>query len=124
MTPSFNRPRVSNDNPYSESHFSTLKDHPEFPKRFSCYDEAHEFCKSFFGWYNNEHRHSGIGYLTPNMVHSGQTAEVLARRQKTMDEMFLKHPERFVKGNPIVPKPPEAVWINRPKIEKGAENAP
>ena len=118
------RPHVSNDNPYSESHFSTLKDHPEFPKRFSCYDEAHEFCKMFFGWYNNEHRHSGIGYLTPAMVHFGRTDEVVAKRQRTMDEMFGKYPERFVRGKPLVPQPPDAVWINKPKNADGDENAP
>ena len=124
VTPSFNRPRVSNDNPYSESHFRTVKDHPRFPKRFSGFDEAHEFSKSFFSWYNHEHAHSGIAYLTPATVHLGKAEEVVARRQQTMDGIWARHPERFVNGRPVVPSPPKEVWINRPKIEKESENAP
>lgn len=122
VTPSYNRPRVCNDNPYSESQFKTVKYHPDFPKRFLSYDEAHTFCKSFFHWYNYEHRHGGIGFLTPAMLHHGISNQVIEKRQHTMDQVFDQHPERFVKGRPTIPKPPHAVWINQPRKQKLDEN--
>ncbi|QQS41863.1 MAG: hypothetical protein IPM63_02645 [Acidobacteriota bacterium] len=87
-------------------------------------DEAHEFSKSFFSWYNHEHAHSGIAYLTPATVHFGEAEKVVARRQRTMDEIYERHPERFVRGRPVDPILPKEVRINRRKIEKESENAP
>lgn len=112
---SFSRPRVSNDNPHSESQFHTFKSHPDFPDRFDSFDHAREFCRSFFPWYNDEHRHSGIAYLTPADVFFGRATEVLAQRQLVMNEAFAKNPERFVAGPPKVPALPKAVWINPPE---------
>lgn len=110
---SLSRPRVSNDNPYSESNFKTTKYSPAYPGRFDGFAHANTWCASTFNWYNNEHHHSGIAYLTPAVVHHGQAAEVLATRQTTMDQAYLLHPERFVKGPPQVPALPTEVWINR-----------
>lgn len=123
---SFSRPRVSNDNPYSESHFRTLKYQPTFPDRFGCYKDAHGFCTTFFTWYNQDHRHSGISFLTPAMLHRGQAAKVIADRQRTLAAAYALHPERFVKGLPKPAAAPTAVWINPPPqtSDQGAENAP
>lgn len=123
---SFSRPQVSNDNPYSESHFRTLKYQPTFPDRFGCYQDARSFCTSFFQWYNQEHRHSGIAYLTPAVVHGKQADRVVAARSKTLAAAYALHPERFVKGLPKPQAAPTAVWINPPsqKSDPGAENAP
>ena len=117
VTPSYNRPRVSNDNPYSESQFKTVKYHPSFPERFADYNETLGFCRSFFPWYNNEHRHSGIGYLTPAMVHYGISDQVLAARTATLKQAFARHPERFVRGEPRPPALRNQVWINQPRRE-------
>ena len=104
----------SNDNPYSESQFRTLKYRPEFPDRFGCCEDSRAFCHQFFPWYNLEHRHSGIAMLTPAMVHFGQADEVLAHHQTVLDEAYQLHPERFVR-RPPKPKPvPTQVWINPP----------
>ncbi len=84
VAPSFSRPRVSNDNPFSESHFKTIKYHPGFPASFGSIDEARTHCRTFFDWYNNEHRHIGIAMLTPAQVHSGQAAAVIARRNRVL----------------------------------------
>ena len=108
------RPYVSNDNPYSESQFRTLKYRPEFPDRFGCCEDSRAFCHQFFPWYNLEHRHSGIAMLTPAMVHFGEADEVLALHQTVLDEAYQLHPERFVR-RPPKPKPvPTKVWINPP----------
>ena len=112
---SFSRPRVSNDNPHSEFQFHTLNARPDFPDRFDSFDHARDFCRSFFAWYNDEHRHSGIAYLTPADVFFGRATEVLAQRPLVMDEAFAKNPERFVARAPKVPTLPEAVWINPPE---------
>jgi putative transposase len=112
---SHSRPHVSNDNPFSESQFATVKGHPEFPDRFASFEHAHDFCRNFFPWYNTEHRHSGIAYLTPEMVHTGQAARVLAQRTKVLDAAYAAHPERFVRRPPKPPALPEAVWINPPR---------
>jgi putative transposase len=114
VTKSHSRPHVSNDNPFSESQFKTLKYRPEFPERFGSQEDARGFCQEFFRWYNHEHYHSGIGLLTPAMVHSGQAAEVLNRRGQTLDVAYAAHPERFVNRRPRPPALPEAVWINPP----------
>jgi putative transposase len=111
---SHSRPHVSNDNPFSESHFATVKGHPEFPNRFASFEHAHGFCRGFFPWYNGEHRHSGLAYLTPEMVHTGRAPLVLARRAEVLDAAYAAHPERFVRRPPKPLALPEAVWINPP----------
>lgn len=111
---SHSRPYVSDDNPYSESQFKTLKYHPDFPDRFGSQEDAVEFCRFFFGWYNTEHRHSGIGMLTPEMVHYGLAEDVIECRRKVLEAAYRAHPERFVRGVPSPPPLPEAVWINPP----------
>lgn len=115
ITRSFSRPRVSNDNPFSEAQFRTLKYCPQFPQRFDSFDAARSFCREFFRWYNEEHRHSGIAHLTPADVHHGRAADIVARRQAVMNEAYARHPERFVAGPPEVPALPAAVWINPPE---------
>ena len=111
---SHSRPYVSDDNPYSESQFKTMKYRPDFPDRFASFDHARAFSGPFFDWYNREHRHSGIAFLTPEVVHRGRAEDVLATRQVTLDLAYAAHPERFVRRPPQVPRPSEAVWINRP----------
>ena len=108
------RPYVSNDNPYSESQFRTLKYRPGFPDRFGCIQDCRAYCQQFFAWYNGQHCHSGIALLTPAMVHFGQAPAVLAQRQLIMDAAYLAHPERFVRKAPVVNPLPEKVWINKP----------
>jgi putative transposase len=113
------RPYVSNDNPYSESQFHTLKYRPEFPDRFGCCEDSRAFCHQFFPWYNHQHRHSGLGMLTPEMVHFGQTKEVLAKQQVVVDAAYKLHPERFVRNPPKRKSPPLQVWINPPAAPGG-----
>lgn len=120
---SHSRPHVSNDNPFSESQFATVKGHPAFPDRFASFEHAHDFCRHFFPWYNTEHRHSGIAYLTPEMVHTGRAPLVLAQRAKVLDAAYAEHPERFVRRPPKPPPLPEAVWIN-PPLENGTRGCP
>jgi putative transposase len=108
------RPHVSNDNPFSESHFRTLKYRPAFPARFGSLEDARSFCAEFFTWYNGEHRHSGIGLLTPAVVHAGLAAEATAARAVTLTRAYEAHPERFVRHPPRPPQVPTAVWINPP----------
>jgi len=112
---SHSRPHVSNDNPFSEAHFKTLKYRPGFPSRFGSIEDARAFCRSFFSWYNGEHRHGGIGLLTPEMVHRGQGEQVRDARQAVLADAYAAHPERFVRKHPEPPKLPTAVWINPPK---------
>ena len=119
VTPSHNRPHTSNDNPFSEAHFKTLKYQPGFPKRFGSMEEAQSFCRGFFDWYNQDHHHTGIGLMTPNQVHYGQADAVHAARQATLDQAFAANPERFVQKNPVPPAKPTAAWINPPAM-KGA----
>lgn len=114
VKPSHGRPRVSDDNPYSEAQFKTLKSHPTFPERFGSVQDARGFCRSFFDWYNTEHRHDGLGLLTPEVVHYGRTEAVLERRRTILAAAYAAHPERFVRKPPEPPAPPAAVWINRP----------
>lgn len=112
---SFSRPRVSNDNPFSEAQFRTMKYGPNYPDRFDGYDHAREFCRGLFPWYNHDHRHSGLAYFTPADVHYGRVPELLARRQLVMDEFYAQQPHRFSAGPPMVAAPPKAVWINPPE---------
>ena len=111
---SHSRPYCSNDNPYSESQFKTMKYAPEYPERFGSLQDARVFGAVFFAWYNTEHRHSGIAMLTPASVHYGSAQEVLAGRDRVLAEAYRRYPERFVKGQPKARQLPEAVWINRP----------
>lgn len=114
VTKTHNRPHVSNDNPYSESQFKTLKYSPGFPERFGSIQDARAFCKSFFAWYNAVHKHSGIGLMTPEQVHYDQAQEIWQQRAVVLESAFKDHAKRF-KGK--MPKPfplPEAAWINKP----------
>lgn len=113
---SFNRPHVSNDNPYSESQFKTLKYHSSFPERFGSIEDARNYLREFFVWYNTEHRHSGIAMMTPEIVHTGRHEEVWLQRKETLADAYQRHPERFVKGEPTPQRVPNEVWINEPKI--------
>jgi putative transposase len=110
---SHSRPHVSNDNPYSEAQFKTLKYHHDFPERFGCVQDARQYCAGFFDWYNDDHHHSGLAWLTPEMVHFHRAQDVLARRQTTMDAAYASHPQRFNRRPKVAPLP-VAVWINPP----------
>jgi putative transposase len=112
---SHSRPHVSNDNPFSEAQFKTLKYCPEFPGHFASIEEARGFCRDFFAWYNAEHRHSGIAMLTPETVHFGQAEAVRARRAQVLAAAYAAHPERFVRRPPQPLTLPTAAWINPPK---------
>jgi putative transposase len=114
VTKTHSRPHVSDDNPYSESQFKTLKYRPEFPERFGSIEDARAFCQGFFPWYNQEHHHSGIALLTPTMLHYGMAGEVIDRRQKVLDQAYARNPERFTHARPKHPPQPTAVWINSP----------
>jgi putative transposase len=114
---SLSRPHVSNDNPFSESQFKTLKYQAGFPDRFESFEAALAFCREFFPWYNDEHYHSGLGLLTPAGVHFGRTPAILAGRQAVLTAAYAQHPERFVRRPPVPAAPPIAVWINPPNRE-------
>ena len=122
VTKSHSRPHVSNDNPFSESHFKTLKYQPQFPKCFGCIEDAKQFCRAFFAWYNQAHHHAGLGLMTPDQVHYGQADKIHAARQITLDAAFAAHPERFVQKPPRPPEKPTAVWINPPQIKATPES--
>jgi putative transposase len=126
VTKSHSRPYVSDDNPYSESQFRTMKYRPEFPDRFGCIQDSRAFCQQFFQWYNEEHRHSGIALLTPAVVHFGETQTVLAHRQVVLDTAYQAHPDRFVRRPPKPMPLPSEVWINKPvpsgeKMKEGSQ---
>lgn len=114
VTKSHSRPHTSNDNPYSEAGFKTMKYRPNFPERFGSIQDARAFCRGFFDWYNTAHRHSGIAMMTPEQVHYGRAGMVLERRAKVLAEAYNAHPERFVRGQPQPAELPGAVWINPP----------
>lgn len=114
VTKSHSRPYVSDDNPFSESQFKTLKYSPDFPGRFGSVMDARAFSGTFLAWYNAEHRHSGIGMMTPEMVHYGLAEQVHKERQLILRAAYAAHPERFVHGLPTPPALPKAVWINPP----------
>ena len=115
ITKTHSRPYTSNDNPYSESQFRTMKYRPEFPDRFGCIQDARAFCQRFFPWYNDDHRHSGIGMLTPAMVHFGHAPAIREKRQTVLDAAYAAHPDRFVRRPPIPLPLPKEVWINKPQ---------
>jgi putative transposase len=119
VTQSHSRPHVSNDNPYSEAQFKTLKYRPGFPRRFDSIEAARAHCQDFFGWYNNEHRHGGLGLHTAADIHYGRAAAVQAKRAYVLDGAYLAHPERFVRKPPTPPELPGTSWIN-PPMEKEA----
>ena len=117
VTKTHSRPQVSNDNPYSESQFKTLKYRPGFPNRFGSIEDARSFTQNFFTWYNDEHRHSGIGYHTPGDVHYGRAEAIQEQRAVVLDAAYQAHPERFVRKPPIPPPLPQIAWINKPEEE-------
>jgi putative transposase len=120
ITQSHSRPHVSNDNPYSESQFKTLKYRPGFPARFASIEQARAHCQEFFAWYNGSHRHSGLGLHTAADVHHGQAAIVRARRAGVLAAAWAAHPERFSRL-PQPPRLPEVSWINQPEKEAAAQ---
>ena len=110
------RPQVSNDNPFSEAQFKTVKYHPSCPERFGSVEDARAWARELFEWYNHEHHHTGLGLLTPAVVHRGQASEVLAKREEVLQAAYSVHPERFVRGVPRAGQVPSAVWINPPAV--------
>ncbi|CAN5829028.1 IS3 family transposase [soil metagenome] len=113
---SHSRPRVSNDNPYSEAQFKTLKYRPDYPQRFASIQAAQTWCRDFFDWYSHVHYHSGIAYLRPADLHAGRHPEILERRQEVLDQAQKTHPQRFCR-RPRPATPPSKAWINRPLIK-------
>ena len=123
VTRSLSRPQVSDDNPFSEAQFKTLKYHPSFPGRFDDIAASITFCRSFFPWYNTEHRHAGIAMLTPHDVHYGRASQILEKRERTLRLAWSRHPERFVNGTPKPQPLPQEVWINPPTAAATAQPA-
>jgi putative transposase len=117
VTKTHSRPHVSNDNPYSESQFRTLKYCPQFPQQFGSIQDSRAFCQDFFFWYNKEHRHSGIALMTPEQVHYGRADEVTRHRASILAAAFEEHPNRFKNKIPVPDNLPAAVWINPPSVE-------
>ena len=117
VTKTHSRPHVSNDNPYSESQFRTLKYCPQFPQRFGSIQDSRAFCQDFFFWYNKEHRHSGIALMTPEQVHYGLADEVTCHRASVLAAAFEEHPNRFKNKIPVPDTLPATVWINPPSVE-------
>lgn len=115
VTKTHSRPHVSNDNPYSEAHFKTLKYRPDYPSYFGSLADARAWGQIFFHWYNHQHKHSALGLLTPAMVHYRQAETILAARAGVLHRAYAAHPERFVKGRPSAAMLPREVWINRPQ---------
>ena len=115
---SHSRPYLSDDNPYSQAPFKTLKYQPGFPVRFGSLADARAHCAPFFAWYNQEHRHCGIGMMTPGSVHTGRVAEVHRQRQLTLQNAFERTPNRFKSRLPQPHRLPTAAWINPPSMEK------
>lgn len=125
ITKSHSRPHVSNDNPYSEAGFKTLKYRPDFPGTFTSIEDARRFCDTFFSWYNHDHRHSGIGFHTPFDVHHGRAEAVREARAVVLTGAYAAHPERFVRHPPKPPALPEPAWINQPpEPDDGPSPAP
>ncbi len=114
VTKSHSRPHCSNDNPYSEAHFKTLKYRPEFPGRFGSIEDGRVFCQRFFPWYNHQHRHSGLGFHTPAAVHFSHAEGIQVERAHVLQAAYAVHPERFVRQAPVPPPLPEPAWINKP----------
>jgi putative transposase len=124
VTKTHSRPHVSNDTPSSEAQVKTIKDCPAFPDRFGGIEHARLFCHDFFGYYNTEHRHSGLGLLTPESVHYGYAEQILAARRVTLQGAYVTHPERFVRRPPEPPVLPRAAWINPPREKTTLQDAP
>jgi putative transposase len=112
---SLSRPHVSDDNPFSEAQFKTLKYRPDYPGRFATLEQARQWATAVFTWYNHHHYHSALGLLTPASVHYGQADLIVVQRQQILQVAYQAHPERFVQGLPVVQQPPKEVWINPPK---------
>ena len=120
VTKTHSRPHVSDDNPFSEAQFKTLKYRPDFPERFGCIEDARAFLVDFFRWYNNEHHHTSLGLLTPADVHFGRAEQRHSERSMVLSAAHQAHPERFVNGTPTPPPLPTAAWINKPKSADGS----
>jgi putative transposase len=114
ITQSHSRPHVSDDNPFSEAQFKTMKYRPDFPGRFASIEAARQHCQVFFPWYNDQHRHSGLGLHTPADVHYGTAAHIRAQRDSVLTAAYHAHPERFVRQPPQPPALPTSSWINPP----------
>jgi putative transposase len=123
VTRTHSRPHVSDDNPYSEAQFKTLKYHPTFPARFGSMQDARVFCRSFFPWYNEEHRHDALALMTPAAVHYGRAAAILDQRRHVLAAAYAAHPDRFVRKPPEPAAPPTAAWINPPRPPTATEEA-
>jgi putative transposase len=124
ITRSLSRPYTSNDNPFSEAQFHTLKYRPEFPERFGSHEHGLSFLRSFFPWYNEAHRHGGIAFFTPGQVHRGEAALVLEKRERALAAAFLSHPSRFKGRRPRSQPPPAEVWINPPALDRNGDPSP
>jgi putative transposase len=120
VTKTHSRPYVSDDNPFSEAHFKTLKYRPDFPERFGAIEDARGHCADFFRWYDDEHHHAGLAMFTPADVHHGLVEQRAAERQAVLDAAYAEHPERFPRGRPVVRRPALEVWINKPTEAPGA----
>jgi len=114
VTKSHSRPHCSNDNPYSEAQFKPLKYRPDFPDRFGSLEDGRAFCRRFFSWYNDDHRHSGIGFHTPADVHYARAESLQLERARVLQTAYAAHPERFVRQPPVPPQLPGTAWINKP----------
>jgi putative transposase len=114
VVPSHSRPHVSDDNPFSEAQFKTLKYRPDFPARFGAYEDAQAFCRQFFPWYNAEHCHSALGLMTPHDLHNDLAEAKWQHRAEVLRAAYAAHPERFPRGVPVPPPLPTAAWINKP----------
>ena len=123
VTKSHSRPHVSDDNPFSEAQFKTLKYRPGFPERFASLRHARTFLQEFFAWYNTQHHHDALALFTPHDVHHGLVAERLENRARVLGAAYAAHPERFVRRAPVPAAPPETVWINPPKTPSTTEEA-
>ncbi len=118
VTPSLARPRLPDDNAFSEAQFKTVKYHPTFPGRFGGIQDARTWCQQLFRWYNHEHHHTALGLMTPAAVHTGEAPQLHQQRQVVLAAAFAAHPERFVRGLPQPPALPAVVWLNPPPEEK------
>ncbi len=123
VTKTHSRPHTSDDNPFSEAQFKTLKYRPDFPDRFGSIEDARAHCADFFQWYNDEHHHSGLALFTPGDVHYQRVADRIIERQAALDAAYWAHPERFPRGRPTAAMPASEVWINKPKQAPGADDA-
>ncbi len=119
VTKTHSRPHTSSDNPYSEAQFKTLKYRPDFPGRFSSMLEARAFCRTFFPWYNGSHRHSGIGFMTPEAMHYGRAEAIDLSRRETLAAAYVAHPERFVRKPPVPPEIPTGRLDQQARVEGG-----